>query len=263
MIRSSINMFDIIIDNMTLEQACISISNAISNNVKGYVLTPNVDHIVKLRKDKDFHNAYKNATWVFADGMPLVWSSKLLGIKLVEKVSGSDLFPKLCKLASERNHTVFFLGALPGVADKAKNILVDKYPNLQVVGSYSPPFGFETDQEQNNKIITLINSVKPDILFVGVGAPKQEKWIYNNLNLLETNIALGIGASFDFIAGHISRAPIWMQKSGLEWFYRFLQEPNRMFKRYFIEDSIFLFIFFKELFVKKRITFKKSVSKNV
>ncbi len=250
--RNWINIFNIRITNITLEQTCLSICDAVGNNIKGYVVTPNVDHIVKLQKDNEFKEIYDNADLILADGMPLIWASKLLKKPLIEKVSGSDLFPELCKLAAEKGQSVYFLGALPGVAEKAKQVLQEKYSNLSVVGTHSPSMGFEKDDIENGNIIKMINIVKPDILFVGVGAPKQEKWIYNNLSKLDIKVALGIGASFDFIAGSVKRAPRWMQKIGLEWFFRVLQEPKRMFKRYFIEDSKFFIILLKEILKNRK-----------
>lgn len=245
-------MFGINIDNVSLQEACrLIIKKAKEKDKYDYVVTPNVDHIIKLRKDKEFAEVYKKATIVLADGMPLVWASKLLGSPLNERVTGSDVFPLVCEMAAKEGITVYFLGGLDGVADKAKENLIKKYPSLKVVGTYSPPFGFENDIIENTKIINQINKVKPDILFVGVGAPKQEKWMYNNLEQLRVPISLGIGASFDFVAGTINRAPKWMQKNGIEWLWRFGQEPKRLFKRYFIEDMAFIAIVYKEMIASK------------
>lgn len=241
-----IKIFNINIDNVTMKEAIDKIDKIIKHRNKSYVVTPNVDHIVKLQKDEEFRRVYEDADLILADGMPLVVASKLLNKPIKEKVSGSDLFPELCELAAEKNYKVFFLGAKEGVADLAAKNLVKKYSKLNVVGTYSPPFGFEKDEKENNKIIDMINASKAEILFVGVGAPKQEKWIYNNKERLNVHISLAIGASFDFIAGNVKRAPIWMQKIGLEWFYRFLQEPKRMFKRYFVDDMMFFKILIDE-----------------
>lgn len=248
-----VNMFGINIDNLTLEEACkIIIEKAKNKNKYEYVVTPNVDHIIKLQKDKEFFEVYENAALVLPDGMPLIWASKILGQPLKERVTGSDVFPLVCEMAENEGLSVYFLGGLEGVADKAKVNLLKKHPNLKIVGVYSPPFGFENDMNENKKIISLINNAKPDILFVGVGAPKQEKWIYHNLSDLKVPISLGIGASFDFIAGTINRAPKWMQKNGIEWLWRFGQEPKRLFRRYFIEDIAFINIVIKERKVKNK-----------
>lgn len=241
-------IFDINIDNVSIFEAIEIIDNLIKENNKySYVLTPNVDHVVKIQKDKEFHKIYKEADLVLADGMPIVWVSKILKRPLKEKVSGSDLFPKLCGYASEKGYSVFFLGGLEGVAQKAAEVLKEQYPKLNVVGTYCPPFGFENDDIENQKIIQKIKESKPSIIFVGVGAPKQEKWIYNNIHKYQVPVSLGIGASFDFVAGTAKRAPVWMQNIGLEWFYRFINEPRRMFKRYFIDDMKFINILLKEI----------------
>lgn len=241
-------MFNIYIDNVNMSEAIEKIDELASNKEDySYVVTPNVDHIVKVQTDYEFHRIYEDADLILADGVPVIWASKFLKKTLKEKVSGSDLFPLLCEHASKKGYKVFFLGGLEGVAEKAKEELQRKYINLNVVGTYCPPFGFEKNEEENNKIIKILNDVKPDILFVGVGAPKQEKWIYNNRDQYKVPVSLGIGASFDFIAKTTKRAPVWMQKVGLEWFYRFLQEPKRMFKRYFIDDSKFIILLIKEM----------------
>lgn len=243
---NKINMFNIDIDNVTMDEAILSIDRIIKNNKNAYVVTPNVDHIVKINQDEEFYKIYKEADLILADGVPIIWASKVLKKALKEKVSGSDLFPILCEYAAEKGYKVFFLGGLDGVADKAATILKDKYSDLDVVGTYCPPFGFEKDEKETKKIIRTIKESSPDILFVGVGAPKQEKWIYNHRFEYDVPISLGIGASFDFISGNVKRAPLWMQKSGLEWFYRFIKEPKRMFRRYFIEDIKFIKIFVNE-----------------
>lgn len=246
-----VTIFDIRIDNVTLEEACNQILGFVENGeMHKYVVTPNVDHIIKIQRDKEFHHIYKNASLVLADGMPLVWAAKLLKKPLKEKVSGSDLFPVLCEKAARRNMRIFFLGGQEGVAQKAAEVLKRKYPEINIVGIYSPPFGFEKDEVENRKIINMINDTKPDILFVGLGAPKQEKWIYHHLKEINVPVSLGIGAAFDFVAGTKKRAPVWMQKAGLEWFWRFCLEPRRLFKRYFIDDVKFIYLFLRELLLK-------------
>ncbi|MFA1711682.1 WecB/TagA/CpsF family glycosyltransferase [Peribacillus frigoritolerans] len=248
---NKIKQFSLNIDNVTLVEACDKVIEMAENKASyDYVVTPNVDHIIKLQKDFEFREVYESASLILADGMPLIWASKFLKRPLKEKVSGSDLFPEICKAAAEKNLSVYFLGGLDNVAKKASETLIAKYPKLNVVGHYSPPFGFENDQLVNESVVLKIKKANPDILFVGVGAPKQEKWIFNNLNRLCVPVSLGIGASFDFIAGTKKRAPIWMQNSGLEWLYRFFQEPKRLFKRYFIDDSKFVYLLMKEKFLK-------------
>ncbi|MED4841406.1 WecB/TagA/CpsF family glycosyltransferase [Weizmannia sp. CD-2023] len=246
-------MFNISIDNLTLDEACNQILLfAEKREIKRYVVTPNVDHLVKLRKDKEFQRIYENASLVLADGMPLIWASKLLKQPLKEKVSGSDLFPLICEKASHKNMKLFFLGGEEGVAHKAALVLKKKYPNINIVGIYSPPFGFEKSESENRKIINMINKAEPDLLFVGLGAPKQEKWIYKYMGDFNVPVSLAIGASFDFVAGTKKRAPKWMQKSGLEWLWRFCLEPKRLAKRYFVDGFQFFNLFLYEVSTRKR-----------
>lgn len=224
------------IDNLTMQEAVDKIDEMIKNGGYHYLVTPNVDHIVKLEQDKELKKVYDNADLILTDGMPLIWISKLKKAPIREKVSGSDLFPKVCELAAKKNYSVFLLGAAEGVADMAAKNLMRKYNGLNIVGTYSPSYGFEKKEDEINYIIEIINNVKPDILAVGLGAPKQEIFIYKYKNKLRVPVSLAIGASIDFEAGNIKRAPKWMQKFGLEWFYRLCKEPKRMFKRYLVND---------------------------
>lgn len=232
------------VDNLTMNEAVQKIEQLILSKKPSYVVTPNVDHIVKLEKDKEFQEVYKEADLILTDGMPLIWISKMKKTPIKEKVSGSDLFPEVCKLAANKGYKVFLLGAAEGVAAKAAENLKEKYKGLNIVGTYSPSYGFEKNEEEIQQIIKMINEVKPEVLAVGLGAPKQEKFLYNYRNQLNVPVALAIGASIDFEAGNIDRAPEWMQRSGLEWFYRLCKEPKRMFKRYLVDDmKIFKLVF--------------------
>ncbi len=232
------------IDNITFEEAVARIIHFAQNARSDFVVTPNVDHVVNLEKDEEFRRVYEAASLVVADGMPLVWGSKLIRRPLKERITGADLLPRLCEEAAKHGLKVFFLGGPPGAADLASKKLCERWPALQVSGTYSPPFGFEKDQEENKKIIKLINHSSPNIVFVGLGAPKQEKWIFHHHEQLNVGVLLGIGAAIEFAAGTVKRAPRWVQKIGLEWFFRLCQEPRRLAKRY-AKDVIFIFILLK------------------
>ena len=233
------------VHNLTMDEAVQRIEQLILSKEPSYVVTPNVDHIVKLETDMEFQEVYKEADLILVDGMPLVWLSNLTETKIKEKVSGSDLFPEVCNLAAQKGYKLFLLGAAQGVAAKAAINLKNKYKGLEIVGTYSPSYGFEKDENEIKEIIEMINKVKPDILAVGLGAPKQEKFLYKYKKDLNVPVSLAIGASIDFEAGNITRAPKWMQKCGLEWFYRLCKEPKRMFKRYIIDDLKIIKIFIK------------------
>lgn len=224
------------IDNLTMAETLNEIDKLIQKKNCSYVVTPNVDHIVRLEKDVELQKVYKNASLILTDGKPLIWISKWYKTPIKEKISGSDLFPKVCELAANKNYTMYLLGAAEGVADTAAKNLMKKYPGLNIVGTYSPPFGFEKSKQEMNKIKTQIQDVHPDILIVGLGCPKQEKFMYYHCKELGVPISFGLGASIDFEAGNIKRAPKWMSNHGLEWLYRFSKEPKRLFKRYFVDD---------------------------
>ena len=224
------------IDNLTMEETLNEIDKLIQKKNCSYVVTPNVDHIVRLEKDEELQKVYKNASLILTDGKPLIWISKWYKTPIKEKISGSDLFPRVCQLAANKNYTMYLLGAAEGVADTAARNLMKKYPGLNIVGTYSPPFGFEKNEQEMNKIKTQIQDVHPDILIVGLGCPKQEKFMYYHCKELGVPISFGLGASIDFEAGNIKRAPKWMSNHGLEWLYRFSKEPKRLFKRYFVDD---------------------------
>lgn len=225
------------IDNLTMDEAIQEIDKLIIKNKHSYVVTPNMDHIVLLEKDKEFREIYDNASLVLTDGKPLLWIAKKQGTPIKEKVSGSDLFPKICELSSKRGYRIYILGAAEGVADKAAQNLMRKYKGLQIVGTYSPTFGFEKDEDEVNRIITQINDTKPNILAVALGSPKGEKFIYRIIEKIDVALSISIGATIDFEAGNIKRAPKWMSKAGLEWLFRITQDPARLIRRYW-NDAI-------------------------
>jgi len=233
------------VDNLTMKETLKRIDNLIREDKCAYVVTPNVDHIVRLEKDKEFQKAYKNADLILTDGKPLIWISKLYGTPIKEKISGSDLFPRLCALAAKRGYKMFFLGAAEGVAARAAKKLQKRFNGLNVVGTYSPPMGFENDADEMEKIKRIIKDADPHILIVGLGSPKQEMFIMHHKDELGVPVSLGLGASLDFEAGNIKRAPKWMADHGLEWLYRISQDPKRLAKRYLVDDRKILGLAFK------------------
>ena len=220
-----------------MDEALHRIDELIQEDKNAFVVTPNVDHIIQLERGEELVEAYKQADLILTDGKPLVWISKWYGTPIKEKISGSDLFPNLCALAAEKGYRMFFLGAAEGVAAKAAENLKRKYKGLQVVGTYSPPKGFEKDAMEMERIRTMIKSSKPHVLIVALGCPKQELFILHNRKELGVPISLGLGASIDFEAGNIKRAPRWMADHGLEWIYRITQDPKRLAKRYLMDDT--------------------------
>ncbi|TDF66165.1 WecB/TagA/CpsF family glycosyltransferase [Cupriavidus sp. L7L] len=217
-----------------------------------YVVTPNVDHIVKLGQSEDFLRAYRSASLILADGWPLVAVSKLLGTPLPERVTGSDLVPNIFAHASSTWHrdlTVYLLGSAPGVAELAARNIEEMWRNIRVVGTYSPPFGFENDSGECASICAKIAQSGAELLVLGVGAPKQELWVEKYAPQLPVKVALCVGATIDFLAGVKRRSPKWMQRAGLEWLHRMGSEPRRLAKRYAYGAVTFPFLVIKELIV--------------
>ncbi len=245
-----VNICGVNIDNVSLQETLDIFDQFVRARKPVSVVTPNVDHIVKLNKDAEFRGIYSRASLVLADGVPLLWASYLLGTPIKEKVSGSDLFPRVCELAAKKGWRLFFMGGREGAAAKAAEILCRLYPGLKVAGTYSPAFGFEKDDKENAKIIAMIKAAKPDILFIGLGAPKQEKWTDRFMAQHGVPVSIGVGVSFEFMAGMVKRAPRWMQKYGFEWFWRLMMEPGRLWKRYLIEDIAFFGLLFRQKFSK-------------
>jgi N-acetylglucosaminyldiphosphoundecaprenol N-acetyl-beta-D-mannosaminyltransferase len=241
----SINLCGVKLDQVTLDEAInLIVDSAILGNIPKYVVTPNAQHILLLQKDRHFSEIYAHAFLVVADGVPLVWASQLLGKPLPGRVNGTDLFEQLCKVAAEKGLKVFLLGGRPQAAENAAILLQQRHQNLNIAGTYCPPYGFETDQVELALINSKIRAAAPHLLFVGLGAPKQEYWIYQVHQELGVPVSIGIGGSFELVSGAVPRAPIWMQKSGLEWFFRLIAEPRRLWKRYILGNPHFIWLVF-------------------
>ena len=228
--------------NVTMEEAVTYIVQMAQKTEKPrYVCTGNLDHLVTLERDPEFRSIYDHSDLTLADGKPVVLLSHLSGGQpLRQRVTGSDLFWELARASAATGLRLFFLGGAAGAADLAKEAVVRRYPTAHICGTYCPPAEvFATDAEQL-RIREAVQSAQPDILLVGFGAPKQEKWIAANKDLLSVPVSIGVGGSFEMASGLVRRAPVWMQEAGLEWAYRFLQEPTRLWNRYFVRDLPFL-----------------------
>ena len=226
-------------DHVTIAQAIERIEAMIATRRPHYVVTANVDFLVQAHRDVELRRILLEADLVLCDGTPLVWASRWLGNALPERVAGSDLAPGLIRAAAEKGHRLFFLGAGPGIAAEAEARLRQQYPHINIVGTYSPPFShlLEMDHEEMARRIRAAN---PDILLVSFGCPKQEKWIAMHHRSLGVPVAIGVGATLDFLAGRVKRAPDWMRRTGLEWIYRLLLEPRRLYRRYAGDLACFL-----------------------
>jgi N-acetylglucosaminyldiphosphoundecaprenol N-acetyl-beta-D-mannosaminyltransferase len=237
----TINILNTNIDNLLLTEVLENLSN-------GIVFTPNVDHIIKLQKDRDFSKIYNMADYKLCDSQVLMYASKFLGTPLKQKISGSDFFPAFYTYhKNNKDIRIFLLGGPPGMAAKAKNNINNKVTREIIVGEYSPSFGFENNLKECMEIVEMINKSEATVLAIGVGAPKQEKWIYTYKDKLpNVKIFLAVGATINFEAGELRRSPKFLSNLGLEWLYRLLSEPQRLWKRYLIEDLPFIYLIVKQ-----------------
>lgn len=224
------------VNNMDMEETIQTIDSFIQQKKRSYIVAINVDVVIKIEQDAYLKRITDQADMVLVDGKPLIWISKLHKRPVKAKISGSDLVPKLCEKAAEKGYTIFIIGGKDGIAEQAKRELEKQLSGIKIVGTYAPPYGFEKDKNELDKINQMISDVHPDLLIGCFGCPKQEKWIYENYKKYDATVSVCAGATVDFLAGNIRRAPGWMSDHGLEWFYRFTQEPKRMFKRYFVDD---------------------------
>lgn len=196
--------------------------------------------ILAAWKNSYVMDVYNSADIVMCDGVPVKWASGFLGTPLKERLTGFDFFPHYVRHCAEKNYSVYFLGAKDGVARQLAEKYQLLYPSIRIAGYSTPPFAAVFSKEQNDIMCADINAANPDVLFVSLTAPKQDIWIHAHLNKINVKLALGVGAAFDAEAGSLQRAPMLMQRMGLEWLYRFIQEPRRMFRRYFIEAPVFI-----------------------
>lgn len=215
----------------TLVGAVDSIQAMIADGGSHYVVTPNVDFLVKAQRDAELRRVLVHADLVLCDGKPIVWASHLLSGVLPCRVAGSDLIPLLLDRAAQNDWRIFLLGGSPEVAAEAARRIATAYPALQEVAHFSPPYRPLAEMD-NTEVFARIRAAKPHIMLVCFGCPKQEKWISRNLGQLEVPVMIAAGATVDFLAGSMARAPVWMRRSGTEWIFRLLQEPRRLARRY-------------------------------
>ena len=221
----------------------------ISNNVRpsAYIMQANANTVVEAAHDPKVQRAVYYSTLSVPDCMPLVWLLRLKGHRNVERVYGPDLMLMLCEQGAKVGWRCFLYGGKVGVAEELKEVLVTRFPGLDVVGTSSPPFRSLTAQEEL-EVCNMINASKPDILWVGLGSPKQDIWMHEHRNKLDVSVMHGVGAAFDFLSGRVPQAPRWMMNSGLEWLFRLMVEPRRLWKRYTVVNLKFLYLVARELF---------------
>lgn len=234
-----VTMLGLPIHCVTYDVVIEHILSSLSQGIGGWMLNPNIDVLRRWVRDEHYRLLAADVTLCVADGMPLVWASRLMGTPLPERVCGADLTKMLLAKAATTGRSVFFLGGAPGVADAAIEAMRAEYPQINIVGSYCPPFGFEKNAAEWSNMSEQLFAAQPDIVLVGLGSPKQDVVIDRLRPILPNTWWLGVGATFSFLSGKVGRAPVWMQRCGLEWLHRLLSEPTRLAKRYLIDDVPF------------------------
>jgi len=245
------NVLGIGVSGINMAIAVDVIEGWISRRESNYITVADVNSIMVGQRDPGFLRIHNQAGMVTPDGMPLVWLGRLGGHSNMTRVCGSDLMLEVFKTSVTKGYRHYFYGGNEGVPELLKIRLEERFPGIKVVGTYSPPFRTLTDEEDKN-IIKTINKAKPDIVWVGIGAPKQERWMAKHVGRLEVPVLIGVGAAFDFNAGLKKRAPLWMQKKGLEWLFRLLTEPRRLWRRYLRNNPLFVFLIIRQTLGLKR-----------
>jgi N-acetylglucosaminyldiphosphoundecaprenol N-acetyl-beta-D-mannosaminyltransferase len=238
--RDRVEILGCRVNRVSLESATSKLEELMGAGGARQAIVLSVPSLMHSRRDRLFRDICNGASAVLPDGIPLLWASRILGAPIPGRVAGSDLLGELSRVAEMKGYTCFLLGSTSEVVGRLEKALLRRFPGLRVAGSFAPPLAAVFSDSTNEEILRRVNAVRPDILWVGLGAPRQELWIHGNLGRLDVRLAIGVGAAFDMCSGSIRRAPTWMQKAGLEWFYRFLREPRRLFRRYFIDAAPFL-----------------------
>ena len=241
-----VNVLGIGLSVLNLDSALAAISAALANKTKGYICVTGVHGVMESQSDPVLRGILNRAFLNTPDGMPMVWAGTLRGHREMSRVYGPDLMNLVCDWSRQKNYTHFFYCGGDGVALELKRRLEEKFPGLKVVGTYTPPFrALNADEEA--ELIRTVATLKPDMIWVGLSTPKQERFMAQYGPKLAATLMFGVGAAFDFHAGRVRQAPRWMQRSGLEWLFRLCCEPKRLWKRYLKNNPIFLWKFFCQL----------------
>lgn len=247
------NILGVGISAINMEMALEQIRDWIGRGAQTYVCVTGVHGIMESWRDERLRRIHNNAGMVTPDGMPLVWLNRLRGFEYVKRVYGPDFLLAVCERSLQTGWSHYFYGGGVGVAEKLSVQLIKHFPGLKVAGTEAPPFRPLT-HEEDQAMIMQINAAKADILWVGLGTPKQEYWMSEHLGKVDAPVMIGVGAAFDFLAGIKKQAPRWMQSNGLEWLYRLTSEPRRLWRRYLINNPLFLLLVFLQLLGIKRYT---------
>ena len=231
------------IDNLSMEDTLVKVEEFIQSGQPHQHVVVNVDKLVKASRDESLRRIINDCALINADGMPVVWASRLLGTPLKERVAGVDLFEALMRRAVDKGWRVFLLGAREDVVRAVRDTYLRKYPPLLIAGWRN---GYWNGEQEEAEVVEQIRASRADLLFVAISSPKKEIFLGRHQAAMQIPFAMGVGGTFDVAIGRVRRAPRWMQKSGLEWLFRFMQEPRRLFRRYFIDDMAFIWLLIKE-----------------
>jgi N-acetylglucosaminyldiphosphoundecaprenol N-acetyl-beta-D-mannosaminyltransferase len=234
-----VSLMGLDIDAMTEEQAVTSVVDRSLTDEGGWVITPNLDHLRSYRRRPELRRHFHSADLLLADGMPLVWASRLQATPLPERVAGSDLIWSLSREAAERGASIYLVGGNPGSAEAAAGVLSDAVPDLEVAGAHSPPMGFLDDAAERRRTERAVAEADPDIVYVGLPFDKHVELVPRLRERMPHAWFVGLGVSFSFVCGEVRRAPDWMRSAGLEWIHRLAQEPRRLVRRYLLEGLPF------------------------
>ena len=245
--RSFVSILGVRIDMVDYDSTLSAIRDCIMHHSRGnYICASPVHPIMVAQRDKELKKALLNSLLTVPDGMPVVWAARLLGGSIRDRVYGPNLMLRLCEMSEREGYSIFLYGGSPETLEKLGENLRARFAGLKIAGAYSPPFRKLLPEEENG-ILEMIRVASPDILFVGLGVPKQEKWMLNMCHRVQVPVTLGVGAAFDFISGEKKQAPAWLQKKGLEWFFRLVTEPGRLWSRYLIYNPLFISYFVGQL----------------
>jgi len=234
-----VNILGVGVSAINMEMALKIIENWISRRERHYVCVTGVHGVMESQRNENLRRIHNQAGLVTPDGIPLVWLCRLKGFRHVDRVYGPDLMLALCDRSVTMGYRHFFYGGENGVPELLAAVLKKRFPSLQVVGTFSPPFRPLT-VEEDEQIVQMINEADPDIVWVGLGTPKQELWMAEHRERLKAPVLIGVGAAFDFLSGRKPQAPRWIQRSGLEWLFRLVNEPKRLWKRNLVNNPTFL-----------------------
>jgi N-acetylglucosaminyldiphosphoundecaprenol N-acetyl-beta-D-mannosaminyltransferase len=233
------NVLGVGVSAIDLDAAVDAFREALGAGRRSYVCVTSVHGVMEARRDATLRRVLNESLLSTPDGMPTVWVGRLQGFPSMRRVCGPDLMRAVCAASAREGYSHFFYGGKPGVAERLSAVLIEKFPGLRVVGTYCPPFGPLGDREES-ELSELVAMAKPDILWVGLSTPKQEHFMARHLGILDTQVMVGVGAAFDYLAGLISEPPKWVQNAGLQWTHRLLQEPTRLWRRYLVNNPLFV-----------------------